>query len=360
MPQRGMLKELIKIRSSDTFIFAVRKGSLKNSILKDFFSTIKQNTNIQIIEDKKSDRYINLLTLLHLQQFCSMPIKADLYINLDLTYLGAKNTTIINLIADLSSIKKGAISTLNLLGKMIRRSSYKAMVKNARHIVAISYYTLDQMHAHSPETRIKSSCIYNGIDNEWFGTPLNKDIPKENYFLWWGFVSKRKNLEGLLQAYKIELSDQNLKLIPDIHILGRNFISIQKIVKNDSMLRDKVKFFDNLNNQELIKKVDGCQGVLFPSFYEGFGLPVIESFARGKQVLTSDITALKEVTQGKAIYCDPFDINSIAKGIKSLILLKKDNISEIMERKVIAQAFTYKNSAIAFDKLISKIANEDF
>jgi glycosyltransferase involved in cell wall biosynthesis len=351
-----MIKELIKMRPADKFIFVVRKENPENKVLRDFFNDISNLPNFTIVYDRLTTKQTNFLFLIGLGHLAALRCNADVYLSCDIISFGRKNYPIINLIADFSSINNNESSTLNSIGKFLRRKQYKVMVKNAAHIVAISNYTLNILRSKTPAVIDKSSLIYNGIDDVWFstGNVIHKQLNKDPYFLWWGHISARKNVEGLLQAYRMTFSDKKDNDFPKLLIVSNNYEPLHLKYITDTFIQNNVLFRKSVELPELINLVDNCSGVVFPSFYEGFGLPAIEAFARGKQVLTSNVTALQEVTQNKAIYCSPNDVASISAGLYELFK-NPDLKSNSDERKVIARQYTYQNAAMAFSKIITAI-----
>lgn len=352
-PQRGMMKHLIAMNQDDEFIFFVRKEKTSNKVLDVFFEEIACFKNVRIENSCLSTVQTNLLFLMGLYRFASIPVNADVYISCDIVCFGSKNVPIVNLIADFSSINKGEVSSLNYVGKMLRRLQYKLMVKHSSHIVAISQFTLSILNDKNPETISKSSLVYNGIEDSWFTHPIKPceiAVPSQ-YFIWWGHISKRKNVDGLLEAYKqFLLENTKVDNPPCILIVSNNHEETKHGVECDSVLRHKVIFVKSVGLDQLISLVDNSRGVLFPSYYEGFGLPVIESFSRGRQVLTSDVSALKEVTCGKAIYCDPHDIQTIKHGIAGLCDPVSDEQCDDLKR--IAARYSYLNAAKSFNQII--------
>ena len=197
--------------------------------------------------------------------------------------------------------------------------------------------------------------IYNGIDLKWLDYKFVDNTLTETYWIWWGNFSPRKNLINTLIAYN-QFLDENIKLIskiPDFLLIGddnKYFYKIKKLIDNSEMLTKKVFFKKSLPIEKLIIEVANSKGLIFPSLYEGFGLPVIESFSQGVPVLTSNKTSLPEISNGKAILVDPDDISMIKKGLYSLnSFVGKDKSKDL---KKWASNFTYHKAALEYSNLI--------
>jgi len=80
----------------------------------------------------------------------------------------------------------------------------------------------------------------------------------------------------------------------------------------------RIRFVGPLSDAELVDHIRGATAVVFPSIYEGFGLPIVEAFACGTPVLASNAASMPEVAQGHALLVDPFDTDAIAAGLLEL------------------------------------------
>jgi glycosyltransferase involved in cell wall biosynthesis len=85
----------------------------------------------------------------------------------------------------------------------------------------------------------------------------------------------------------------------------------------------------NISNDEMSKRYEQADVILFPSLYEGFGLPIIEGFKAGRAVLTSNISPLKELSDGAAWLVDPYSVESIRKTLERIL-----NDEELRMRKI--------------------------
>jgi glycosyltransferase involved in cell wall biosynthesis len=129
-----------------------------------------------------------------------------------------------------------------------------------------------------------------------------------------------KNLENVIAAlYKLNI---HLRIIGDVtkeqHKLLEKFaISYNSVT--------------NISDEDLIKEYRNCDIVLFPSTYEGFGLPVVEGFCSGRPVITSNLSPMKDIACGAAVLVDPTSIASIRTGVVDLI--SNDNLHRVCKKR---------------------------
>lgn len=145
------------------------------------------------------------------------------------------------------------------------------------------------------------------------------DLNRGQYLLFFGAIEPKKNLGRLVEAYiRSEIST------PLIIVGSTGWRSDQEL----RMLRGgagtslkaarQIRQIDYLPRRLLLDLVQGARAVLFPSLYEGFGLPALEAIACGVPVLASNVSSLPEVAGGAALYVDPYDIDEIVAGLKRL------------------------------------------
>lgn len=141
----------------------------------------------------------------------------------------------------------------------------------------------------------------------------------KGYFLYFGAIEPKKNLSRILQAYlasKIET--------PLIVVAGRGWLAeedaalLAEITAPDRTRSTGVRRLEYLPVAMLRALIKGARATVFPSLYEGFGLPVLESMASGTAVLTSDGGALGEVAGDAAVMVDPMDVDAIRDGFLRL------------------------------------------
>ncbi len=148
-------------------------------------------------------------------------------------------------------------------------------------------------------------------------------LPRQGYFLFFGAIEPKKNLGRLLEAYlglrsatplvivgaRAWQSEAELRLLPS----GEAETNTYRPGSGTRIVR-----LDYLPRPLLLRLIRSARAVLFPSLYEGFGLPVLEAMQLGTPVLTSRTSALPEVAGDAAVFVDPYDVASIAAGLRVL------------------------------------------
>ncbi len=139
-------------------------------------------------------------------------------------------------------------------------------------------------------------------------------LPWRGYFLYFGAIEPKKNIGRLVEAYLTS----GVKA-PLILVGGRAWLEDGETGLIESSLgAGRVRRYDYLPRQLLFSLIRGARATLFPSIYEGFGLPVLESMALGTPVLTSNSGALAEVAGDAALLVDALDVRGIKRGIQAL------------------------------------------
>lgn len=172
-----------------------------------------------------------------------------------------------------------------------------------------------------PEKKIE--IVYQSY-NELFDKKIKEDdiikimkkynLPKK-FILNVGTIEKRKNILSVIKAiYENKI---------DIHlvIVGRKteyYNEIEKYIE-EKKLNDRIIFLKNVSNFDLPYIYQVSDLFVYPSHYEGFGIPIIEAFASGKPVITSNRGAMQEIAGNAALFIDPNNINNIGEAINSLI-----------------------------------------
>jgi len=193
--------------------------------------------------------------------------------------------------------------------------------KNAKHIIAISNYTRNDLISKLNLSPDRISVVLQGVDHDIY-YPRKVHSFDFQYILYVGSEQPRKNLSSLLKAFqhiKMDKRFKDLKLIkigsPGLEY-DRN--TTLKII-HDLNLQNEVIFTGFISEAELPIYYSNAICFILPSLYEGFGLPLLEAMACGCPVIASNITAIPEVIGDAGILIDPLNENEIAGTIEQLL-----------------------------------------
>jgi glycosyltransferase involved in cell wall biosynthesis len=202
--------------------------------------------------------------------------------------------------------------------RMIRRS-----LTRGDRIIAVSHNTRSDLMHHFDVDGRKIQVVHNGVEDV-FRKPLpSEDLDRwlrdlglsQPYLLFVGNPKPHKNLDNVVKAYARarRLAQFDAPLICVGHRDGSEF----KIRQRAEYLGvgDRVRLLGHVAQEALPAIYQGATLFLYPTLYEGFGLPVIEAMASGVAVITSNTSALKEIAEGYAHLVDPLDIDGMAKAI---------------------------------------------
>ena len=184
---------------------------------------------------------------------------------------------------------------------------------------------------------------------------------EKGYIYSGGGLEVRKNVEGTIRAYKI-LLDQNkdmfakLKNIPPLVISGKLMPELAPLVTDAQALvksmelEGKVKLLGFVPQEDLPALYRNSVLFCYPSFYEGFGLPVLEAMHQGVPVLTSKKSSLPEVGGDGVLYCEPSDVEEIARVMKKILL--DENM-----RRMLSEKGKKRSGNFSWNKFTEKILN---
>src|SRR3954447_18697092 len=136
-----------------------------------------------------------------------------------------------------------------------------------------------------------------------------------------GDIQPRKNQIGLIRAFA-RLVRAHPQLKQNLVLAGKETWFADQVhqAARDSGVAGRIQFFGFVSDADLLNLYNACDLFVFPSFYEGFGLPALEAMACGRAVVCSCVTALPEVVDGAAILFDPFCPDQMVRAIPDLLL----------------------------------------
>ncbi len=166
------------------------------------------------------------------------------------------------------------------------------------------------------------------------------NLPYRGYMLFFGAIEPKKNIGRLIEAYLSSKIEAPLVLVGK-----RAWKAEQELRLLNANTRDRIIHIDYAPFPLLVSLIKGAKAVLFPSLYEGFGLPVLEAMKLGTPVLTSTQASLPEVAGDAALLVDPYDCREIAEGIRALdgnSNLRRELAHKGLERAALFSRENYK------------------
>jgi glycosyltransferase involved in cell wall biosynthesis len=214
-------------------------------------------------------------------------------------------------------------------------------------IVTVSKFSYDELIKHLGLKAKNLEVIYNGSPN------YAKDVANENqygkYILAVGNARPRKNLVKLIEAFEILSPEYSeLKLV----IVGKQDWRMEEIMASVKNLDNKIIFTGFVSETEKQSLIKNASALIFPSLYEGFGLPIVEANVLGAPVICSDIPSFREVAGESALFFNPFDAQDVAAKIKELINNPELAATLQTSGQLNAQRFSWTASALKLSELI--------
>jgi glycosyltransferase involved in cell wall biosynthesis len=185
----------------------------------------------------------------------------------------------------------------------------------AHRIIAISQATADDFVRYTGVDPQRVVVIHHGVSPE-FHPNHTASSPYPRYMLYVGTLQPRKNIMRVIEAFALA------NLHPDTHLLigGRTGWLSQPLQQriDELGMADRIHLLGFVPDEQLYGLMAGARAFVFPSLYEGFGMPVLEAMASGTPVITSTTSALPEVAGDAALLVDPTDVSSIARAMHQI------------------------------------------
>jgi alpha-1,3-rhamnosyl/mannosyltransferase len=230
---------------------------------------------------------------------------------------------------------------------------FNTAVRKADHIITISEHSKQDMVEHLGMAPERISVTPLGVDPIYFeridpnmrAAVLEKHGINAGFFLFIGTLQPRKNLPRILRAFE-QLSPELRKAHPLI-IVGRDGWNNEELLPQLQALeeRGEGRWLSYLPQSEVMALLQSAEALLFPSLYEGFGLPVIEAFAAQCPVIASNTTSLPEVTGDASWPVDPYDVDSISAAMLDLLANRELRASKIQLGLARARHYTWHECA---------------
>jgi len=244
------------------------------------------------------------------------------------------------------------------------------ILKQTKKVIAVSKSTAKDLQEIFDLDVEKIETIYHGIDKRFFKKRNLSEIKKvkkkysikKDYLFFLGTLEPRKNIIRIIEAYERfrdrliqSLSNtknktkinQNIFSKYQLVLAGAEGHDFKKIKKKivDSEYRNDIILPGYVEADDLGALFSGASLFVFPSLYEGFGLPILEAMAKGIPIISSNTSSIPEVTQNAAILVDPYNVAQIAQAIYLLLGDKTLQKKLITKGRTRVKSFTWEKCA---------------
>jgi glycosyltransferase involved in cell wall biosynthesis len=296
--------------------------------------------------------------------FMLWKLKPDLFISPDAMISLRTNTPQLLVIHDLNFIHYP--DDLPEIISRYWRKYTPAFAKKASRIVTVSEYSKQDIVKQFSVDPSKIDVVHNGVNEDYKPLEIHEQrLVRESltdgapYFIFVSSIHPRKNLQRLLPAFDMFRSktDEPVKLV----VVGKRFWLNEELDKvyTEMLHREDVIFTDRLEADQLGRVLGAALGSVYVSYFEGFGIPVIEAFQCGVPVVTSNVTSMPEVAGNAALLVNPFSIEEISKALFDLwsnVELRSELIRRGNER---VKQFSWDKAATKFWEVIEKTVKEN-
>lgn len=341
---KNLVENLVSLYPGNQY--ALFSSSLRNNV-KDFLK-IKTNKTVVLKQYKFPPTFLqvlwNRLHVLDIERFIG---KVDVYHTSDWLEPPA-NTRKITTVHDVSFLRFPKAFPKKIISNHKRKLSW--VKKESDLILADSNATKNDLVNLLNFNADKIEVVYLGVEKRFF-TNNSQKVAKvkekygiaNNYILSVGTLEPRKNLKRVLDSFrqlKKQQKNKNLQLV----LVGK--MGWGENIKNSfhELPENSVILTGFVDDENLPSIYAGAKCFVYPSLYEGFGLPVLEAMASSCPVVTSNTSSLAEITNKAAVTINPENTDQITQGINSV--LENNNMSQklIVSGKKQANLFTWKKT----------------
>lgn len=267
-----------------------------------------------------------------------------------------KNTLLVSFTGLGPVFRKNHISTIHDLAFIVNPAWYSKtytfyyklmtpiLARNAKKIITVSNYSKREISKIYPVLKDKIYVIYNALSDMFTSIKVSESKPVEEYVLTVSSMDPRKNFPRLVEAF------MRMDKVPHkLYIIGGRPANFEEI-KFSNYSEDKIKFLGYVSDEKLVEYYKNASLFVYPSLFEGFGIPPLEAMSQGTPILLSDIEVLREVSGDTAFYCDPYNVDDIAEKISYILL----NANEVEEKK---KGYAEQLARYSWDISASKLMN---
>ena len=336
-----------------TYIQSLIKPIIKDLEEINIFLLVHKNIDYSKYLDcatMKNVSYINISSPIYsLREQIEIPIK--LPSNIDLYWSPHYNIPILYKYKILVTIHD-IYHFVDLSFKRYFRRVYSKFMFNiikykSSKIITVSAFSKNELIDNFNFNKNSITTIYNGIGSDWSST---RDYKKNKKLLYVGNFKKHKNLDTLINAFIKMKYSTDYELI----LIGGNINSFNSLTLEKINNYNNIKCYGSLPSNKLITHYNSAYLSIFPSIYEGFGLPPLEALACKCPILISDIPAFKEIYKDIACYFDPYDESHLIKKIEFLLENNRVTDKQINKSVNFINKYSWETAVKQTVKLINR------
>jgi len=293
----------------------------------------------KIVVEEKNTFYFDQVTILHVIK----EQKIDLFFSPYYKFSVFAKVPVITSIFDVMYLVLDEYK--NDIKNIYRKNFIKLTYKKVKKVITSSNFAKNEIMKvlNLPDEKI--DVVYLSVDEKFKPQPAEKikEIKEKygiskNYILYVGNAKPHKNLERLLLAW--QLVDEEIK---------KDYILVLAGVGQKFCYKDEdILIIPFVSEEELPLLYTGATVFVFPSIYEGFGLPPLEAMACGCPVISSNISSMPEVLGDACLYFNPYDVNQISKTILEILH------SETLREKLRKEGFE-KVKSYSLEKMVNSL-----
>lgn len=272
------------------------------------------------------------------------PLLLNLCNTAPLTYLNKIST-----VHDISVVRyPGAYS---LAFRALYRVEIPMVLRSSAALLTVSEFSRDELSSYYHIDEIAMTVVLNSVGGNFREGALSDDC-KDSYFLAVGSLSVHKNLDRLILAFSsLRRVYKQAKLI----VVGGSAPAFSSGMMDADGMRG-IAFVGRVDDARLIQLYQNATAFVFPSLYEGFGIPPLEAQACGCPVIASRAASMPEVLGDSALYCDPASVADIASGMEQMLIdhCLRDELIRRGRRNV--ARFSWHRSARIISNLVDSLA----
>ncbi len=231
----------------------------------------------------------------------------------------------------------------------------KHAIKRATQIFAVSAFTKSELVETFRVAEDRVTVVSNGIDVQTYKRLPQPEVQQtlqalrlsRHFFLYVGRMDAKKNVGTLIRAFELFKSGRGMGDPFELILVGSPGYGFDEIKTyyERSPVKDSIRYLGYLPSNEVAGLMNAATAFVFPSWYEGFGVPVLEAMACGAPVIASDIGAHREIASDAALLVSPMESEAIAKTMRRVA--EEHGLSESMREKGLARAAQYTWDAAA-------------